>query len=705
MKDWTRRFAAGVMCLLAGCAAAAWGESPFTLEAVMSAPFPSDLVASPATGAVAWVQSHEGRRNVWVAEPPGYKGRQLTQFNLDSGLTINNLQWAPDGKQLLYQREADRTAAPTPSPLSLDTEEAPGIWLHPISGGAPRRITGGGAPRVAPDGKTVVFHRGSSVMQVSLLAQGGAKEGPKAEPIFTPTRSVGGLRFSPDGRRLAFVSERGRHSFVGVFDLASQGITWLDPGLDNDVGPTWSPDGREVAFLRLPATHNDLPFFARREDHPFSIRVADVTTGRGREVWRAETGQGSVFRELGGDENLFWAAGSQLVFPWEKNGWTQLWAVSIRGETARLLTPGELEVDQVVLTGDRTALLYSSNQDDPHRRHLWRVEVAGGAPQALTAGKGLEWSPVEVRGGASGPTVAFLRSEARAPARASILLGGEVRDLAPETVPSSFPGALLVEPQAVTVTASDGQPIPAQLFLPPNLEPGRRAPAIAYFHGGSRRQMLLGFHPMSYYHHAYSLNQWLVAQGYVVLSVNYRSGTGYGFDFREAPRYGAGGGSELADVLGAGLYLRGRADVDPARIGLWGGSYGGYLTAMGLAHASHLFKAGVDLHGVHDWNVGIKNFAPGYERLANPERAAKALAASPLGALDGWRSPVLLIHGDADRNVQFSESIDLAIALRRKGVVVEELVFPDEVHSFLRHDSWLKAFAATADFFRRHLAN
>src|SRR5712692_7352852 len=112
--------------------------------------------------------------------------------------------------------------------------------------------------------------------------------------------------------------------------------------------------------------------------------------------------------------------------------------------------------------------------------------------------------------------------------------------------------------------------------------------------------MVLAWHYSEYYHNAYALNQYLAGRGYVVLIVNYRSGIGYGVEFREALNYGARGASEFNDVLGAGLYLRSRADVDPRRIGLWGGSYGGYLTALGLARASDLFAAGVDLYGVHD---------------------------------------------------------------------------------------------------------
>jgi dipeptidyl aminopeptidase/acylaminoacyl peptidase len=213
--------------------------------------------------------------------------------------------------------------------------------------------------------------------------------------------------------------------------------------------------------------------------------------------------------------------------------------------------------------------------------------------------------------------------------------------------------------------------------------------------------MLLGWHYMYYYFNAYALNQYLASRGYLVLAVNYRSGIGYGLSFREAPRQGATGASEFNDVLGAGLWLRARPDVDPTRIGLWGGSYGGYLTALGLARASDLFAAGVDLHGVHDWNVGIRTFVPSYAPPPDDERLA--FESSPLAGVDGWRSPVLLIHGDDDRNVAFSQTVTLVEALRKRKVDVEQLIFPDEIHDFLTWKHWLEAYRAAADFFDRRL--
>jgi dipeptidyl aminopeptidase/acylaminoacyl peptidase len=247
-----------------------------------------------------------------------------------------------------------------------------------------------------------------------------------------------------------------------------------------------------------------------------------------------------------------------------------------------------------------------------------------------------------------------------------------------------------------------------QLFLPPNDATGARHPAVVFMHGGPIRQMLAGWHYMDYYSNAYALNQYLANHGYVVLALNYRAGIGYGLNFREAAGIGAAGASEYNDVLAAAALLRDRADVDPQRIGLWGGSYGGYLTALGLARNSDLFAAGVDLHGVHDWHhwtLGERDNAPFYVLDTPPDVLSTALAASPISSVSGWRSPVLLIHGDDDHNVAFSESIRLAEALRAQGVNYSELVFPDEIHGFLRHVTWLKAYTATAKFLDANLTS
>jgi dipeptidyl aminopeptidase/acylaminoacyl peptidase len=673
-------------------------QSPkVTLEGLLSAPFPEELLASPVGAKLAWIADARGARNVWVAEPPEYRGRQVTAYTADDGQEVGGLEWTPDAKSLLYVRGgAPNRQGEAPNPTSDPAGAERAIWRVSLDGGGPARIDPGGGVAVSPKGDGIAFVRQGHVVWAPFAA--------KAE-IVPWVQTRGGCRqlhFSPDGSRLAFVSERGDHSFVGIYDLAAKTVRWLDPTVDGDGEPVWSPDGTRVAFLRVPTSSKVTLFFSNPSTEPWSIVVADAATGVAKTVWRAEPGPGSAFGDgIVAANQLLWAAGDRIVFPWERDGWLHLYSIPATGGKATLLTPGDFEVETVNLTPDRRQLLFSSNQDDIDRRHLWKVDTDGaaGRPVALTKGSGIEWLPVMT---SDGKALAYLASGARKAAHPVIEVGsGPARELAPGSIPAEFPESALVEPEPVVFSASDGLRIHGQLFLPAGIKKGERHPALLFFHGGSHRQMLLGWHSIEYYNHAYAMNQYLASRGYVVLSVNYRSGIGYGLNFREAPTQGAGGASEFNDVLGAGLYLRGRADVDPARVGLWGGSYGGFLTAMGLARASNLFAAGVDLHGVHDWNEGIRIFIPDYH--PTPEQERLAYESSPVAWLDGWRSPVLLIQGDDDRNVFFSQTVKMVEALRERRVHVEQLVLPDEIHGFLRTASWLAAYHAAADFFDREL--
>jgi dipeptidyl aminopeptidase/acylaminoacyl peptidase len=684
-----------IVCLLICCLDVA--AQSVTLEKLLSAPFPSDLVAAPAGGKFAWVLNERGARNIWVAEPPSYQGRRLTSFHDDDGQDLAQLAWTPDGKSIVYVRGGDFEGpdSKNPNPASVTTEVEQAIWIVPALGGTARKLAEGHSPAVNPRGDAVAFLKKGEINLIKL------SDGAKPEQILHEKGKADSLRWSPDGKSLAYVSERGTHSFVAVFDTEAKSLRFLDPSVDRDIEPAWSPDGKEVAFVRIAARTVAFAFGPVREAEPWSIRVANVSTGAGREIWRAQPGPGSAFHEMVAENQLLWGDG-RIVFPWEATGWLHLYAVPANGGPAADLSgPGDYEVEHVSLTADRRAVLFSSNKNDIDRRHLWRASLNGGAPEPVSSGEGLEWSPVA---SSDGKAIALLASTATMPAHAALVTGSLApRDLAPDAAPAGFPSASLVTPRQVIFSSADGLPIHGQLFVPPDFQAGQRRPALIFFHGGSRRQMLLGFHYMYYYHNAYAMNQYLASLGYIVLSVNYRSGIGYGLNFREALHYGATGASEYNDVQGAGVYLRGRADVDPKRIGLWGGSYGGYLTALGLARASDLFAVGVDFHGVHDWNTEIPNFVPAYNAGKDQNVARVAFESSPMASVSTWRSPVLLIHGDDDRNVPFAETVTLVEALRKQHVPFEQLIFPDEIHDFLRTESWLRAYHAGVDFLGKYL--
>jgi len=687
-----------MIAALMSCPATTAQRAP-TLEQFLGAPFPTELTAAPAKGRVAWVFNARGAHNVWIAEPSSdgsYKSRQITPYKDDDGQDVGQLSWAPDAEVIVYTRGGDLefVNAPYPNPANSPQGVEQDIWAVSLSGGAPKKLAEGHSPAVSPTGNSVAYIFKSQVWIAKLEGSD------KPEQLIHASGGASELRWSPDGSKLAFVSHRGDHSFVGIYDFAAKTLIYLDPSVDSDAEPAWSPDSRRIVFLRIAVAKSRMPFTPERDGEPWSIRIADAATGKGQEVWRADAGSGSVFHQVINKNELIWASGDRIVFPWERGGWTHLWSVPISGGPAKLLTPGNFEVEYVSSSANGQEIVYSSNQDDIDRRHVWRVSPTSDHPEAVTTGTGIETSPVVA---SDNKTILVLRSDAQTTMRPALVASKtEIREVAPQSLPADFPASAMVTPQQVILSGVDGMQIHAQLFLPRNAGDGTRHPALLFFHGGSRRQMLLGWHYMEYYSNAYGMNQYLASRGYIVLAVNYRSGIGYGLNFREALNYGAAGASEFNDVEGAGLYLRSRSDVDPARIGLWGGSYGGYLTALGLARASDLFAAGVDMHGVHDWNTEIPTFASSYKPGDRPDAARLAWESSPLSSISTWRSPVLLIQGDDDRNVPFAETVDLAEALRKQGVPFEQLVFPDEIHDFLLHRSWLAAYRATIDFFDKH---
>ncbi len=679
--------------------AAAPAPESYTIAQVLRAPFASELAAAPGGRAIAWLGDIEGRRNVYVAAAPAWRARQLTRYADDDGQELSGLAWTADGRRLLYARGGDANAqGEHPNPSSDPAGARQEVWAVPAAGGPPLRLGEGSGPVPAPVGARVAW----ILHDVAWTAPVGTAV--PARVFFHARGRTSDLQWSPDGRRVAFVSDRGDHAFVGVYDAGRRRVAWLAPSIDRDAEPRWSPDGTRIAFLRTYASAGGpgggAPAAGAAPQPPWGIWIADASTLEAREVWRAPpTPDGARPGDVGG-WSLQWGADDRLVFGAELGGWLGLYAVGAQGGEAARLTPEGCEVEWASLEADRAGLLYASNCGDTERRHVARVAVAGGAPQPLTSGRSIEWAPQPLAGGG----FAFLGSDARWPGAPFVVAapGAAPRRVAGFEPPAGFLEAALVEPESVTVLASDSVAVRMQLFLPPGPATGKR-PAIVFFHGGPSRQMLLGWHYMYYYHDAYALNQYLASRGFVVLSVNYRGGIGYGRAFRQAPQRGMRGGSEYRDVLAAAAWLRARPDVDSARIGLWGGSYGGYLTALGLARNSDLFAAGFDLHGVHDWS--LDRGVPVGARAPQATDSVLALwrASSPVGDVDRWRSPVLLVHGDDDRNVAFLQTVDLGRRLRARGVEARELIFPDEIHDFLRHRDWLRAYTEGAEFLMQKL--
>ncbi|HVJ54102.1 MAG TPA: prolyl oligopeptidase family serine peptidase [Aliidongia sp.] len=658
-----------------------------SIERIAGAPYPYGMVAAPHGGAVAWIYNERGARNIWVAEPSSaasYQARRVTAYAGDDGMDIADLRWSGDGAWLVYTRGGDGGGRDAVNPLSLAAGPKAGeIWAIPLGGGALKRLGAGYSSCPGPKGDIIVFLKDGQPF-IATIAGG------EAVPLFRDRGRVSGLSWSPGGERLAFVSLRGTHSLIGVYDHARQSVSWMSPGIDRDQMPIWSPDGSRIAFIRA-ASGQERVQGLNREGIPWEIWIADAATGAGRKIWAAKPGIGSCFRELFNSAvSLLWGAGDRLIFPWEVTGWVRLYAVSAEGGDARLLTPGQSEIFAAVLTPERGRIIYAGNEGDLDRRHLWEVPIDGEAPRQLTSGAGIEDFPVIGETGA----LFAVKGEARVPLRPVLIAGEMVTELSPQAMPADFPSAELVEPELVTFQAADGRTVHGQLFIPHGVKAG--APGLLFFHGGpTNRQAFAAWDSFETHSHLYEANQFLAAGGYVVLSVNFRGGAGYGLDFREAHGFGTTGASELNDIIGAASYLRQRPEVDAARLGIWGGSYGGRMASLGMARAPEFFVAGVDYAGVHDMSIYYG------KELGDPAALKLAYESSAIAHLDSWKAPVLLIIGDGD--FLLPQTIELAAKLRARGIPVDQLMIPDEVHFLLRHQSWKRTFQATRDYLDRHL--
>ncbi len=710
--------------------------------------YPYELVAARKAERITWISYERGRRNVYTAAAPAFTPVRLTRHLQDDGVDLTSLSISDDGSIVVFVRGHNPNREGW---IANPTSNADGAertaWAARTSGGAAWRIATGvvGTPQLAPNGRAILYVKDGQIFRAPVRPPAAPTAADRGDrPYFTVFGTNSNPRWSPDGSKIAFVTNRGDHAFIGLYDVRSRKVSYVSPGVDFDSSPTWSPDSTRIAFIRRPGAtfaqqiamdaaaagrggrggapgggrgqgrggrgvdvpRSSIPGLSHATfpgGHTLSFWVADaavhhpgITTARepaAREFWHNQPGD-DVFTRINAIE---WA-GDHVIFQLEPEEWIRYYSVPVAGSkdpalqnrvaTPTMLTPDDGMVENIALSSDGRHLFYATNAGDIDRRHLWKVPTAGGTAVQITKGTAIETYPAVL---GSGTRVALLTADTNRPQSVGIVAstGGEVKVIFPKLSPD-FPSAAHVVPQNVTLKAADGLQFNNQLFVPNDIRPGDRRPAVIFVHGGPQRQMLLGYHYRHFYHMAYGVNQWLASQGYVVLSVNYRSGIGYGRSFRTAPNTGGRGNSEYQDVLAAGKYLQGRPDVDPNRIGIWGLSYGGILTAQALARNSDIFKVGVDLAGVHLRGSSIEPGNVSYD-------------SSAISQIGTWKSPVLLLHGDDDRNVAFSQTTGLVQLLRAHNVYHELVVFPDDVHDSLLYSRWIYTFGRMDAFLKKFL--
>jgi dipeptidyl aminopeptidase/acylaminoacyl peptidase len=739
----------GLVALLPRGASTAGSSSP-TIEEFLRPGTPTEVIAAKKAERIAWTAYEHGLRNVYTAAGPAFAPVRLTNVTKDDGVELSDVSISDDGGVVVFVRGTvpnrdGWVANPTADPAGAERT----IWAARTSGGGALKLGPGTTPALSPDGTTVAYAKDGQIYSYAAGAGGPGQAGMAggegragSKPLVKAWGTNGTPVWSPDGSKFAFVSNRVDHSLIGVYALRTRRVTFLAPSVDHDTSPTWSPDGKRVAFIRRPGTpfgqqaHQGAggignpdgpaynPLTAQRGGaagtgrgggrgrastgtsqpsdraglfesaftggYTLAFVAADASSGEGREFWHNQRGD----RDFDAISSIRWTGADHVIFEAEPQEWARWFTVAVpaspRGETSSeapvMLTPGDGAVEQTAVSPDGRFLFYATNAGDIERRHVWKVPTAGGPAEPLTKGETIETYPAALASG----RVAVLGGDARRPFGVGIVAaaGGAPKYIYPSL--AQFPIDAEVVPQLVLTRAADGTEIHNQLFLPKDLKPGEKRPAIVFVHGGPVRQMLLGYHYMHFYHVAYAVNQWLASRGYVVMSINYRSGIGYGKSFRTAPNTGGRGNAEYQDVLAGGKYLQTRPDVDANRVGIWGLSYGGVLTAQALARNSDIFKVGVDMAGVHLWGSSLDPDSVSYQ-------------SSVISAIDTWKSPVLLEQGDDDRNVQFSQMTGLVQLLRAHNVYHEVMVFTDDTHEPLLHARYLQVFNRLEEFIGRYL--
>ncbi len=664
------------------------GFAQTLLEQFLSAPTESGFTSSKDGKNIAWVINDRGKRNIVVKTGTDLP-RFVTDYPADDGQEISQLAFSPNGLKILFVRGgATNRAGQNPNPASLADGADQAIYFKDIGNkSAPAKIVSRNSPIFFRDGLKFLFSKRGQIFESKLEINAEPK------PLFLARGSNIRPIFSPNGNDVLFTSDRGDHSFIGVFSLISKTIKWIAPDVTQDQLPVWSPDSKSIAFIRMPGTKiGELENFTTGTS--FTLMVAEVESGILKSIWKSP-GLDGGFAQSYSANPIAWTSTNRILVHSEHTGWNHVFSINPDGSDLKDITPADGEVESFVVDPTGQNIYFDGNREDINRRHIWKSSVINANPTAVTVGEGIEMYPTF-----AGNELYCLRSSFNAPKVVARI--EESKKLAVPAFPQklvSFNAPLFVKPEAVTFKAPDGTLIHGQLFI--NRTISTKRPGVLYMHGGPTRQMLLGFHYSDYYSNCYAFNQLLANQGYAVLSVNFRNGIGYGRDFRMTKNQGPRGATEYQDVVAAAKYLQSLAEVEPTKIGLWGGSYGGYLTAMGLARNPEIFKAGVDLHGVHDWSFDGQDATNSWGLLKSESELARK--SSPIADLSKWVAPVLMVHGDDDRNVNFQQTVDLVEKLRAKNVAVELLVLPDEVHGFLRYDSWSRIFTASKDFFDRKL--
>jgi dipeptidyl aminopeptidase/acylaminoacyl peptidase len=587
----------------------------------------------------------------------------------------------------------------------------------------------------APDGR-LAYVQGHRI--VAMSRAGGSRH-----VAYESAQPLGAVAWSPTGRALAFVA--GGRLWVMEFDppsLRESRVPGRVIAVDHDAPVAWSPDGTLLAAtfeehgqwdlavaepsggvvwrsrtenLEGPVTwlRSDCLLFAR----PSVLYTArewvalDLPTGALRLLHREDEpdGLGAAFAAQAHPD------GRRAVLVLRHEGWWHLYLLDTDTGELRALTGGTGEdvghaYDHPRISPDGREVVYSTNRHNLGMRHLMAADLASGASRPVVTAPGTsveaEWSP-------DGSMIALKHSTVHHAPELWVVGrdGGGLRRLV-RSMPETIDAGRLPLPQPVRTPGAQGWEIPGYLLTPRDLEPGRRYPALVYIHGGGMRQMREGFPPLEAYAFFYAASLWLAERGVVSYLVNYRGGIGYGKTFEQG---NAGGLAtvECEDCVRAGEWLKSQPFVDPARVGVWGLSYGGWLTLASLCRSPGTFALGINIAGIWDFdrwmNWARREYRPAWDYFLGRARGPRERHpeiwdnASPRRRVAEMRAPLVNFHGTNDAAVPF-EQLDLIVKdCLAHGKTFETHYYPDESHLFTHRATWRDALRKVQTALRRYL--
>jgi dipeptidyl aminopeptidase/acylaminoacyl peptidase len=588
--------------------------------------------------------------------------------------SVGATAWAPDGKTIAFVSNISRRN---------------NIWLVPTEGGWPTQLTVSDqrqtSPAWSPDGKWIAYisdYDGDEQWDIFLVS-------PKAGQVvnITKTRDISeeNPTWSPDGRYLAYTVKPQTSSVyeIDIFDTLMRNTGHLTTGTPKDkmnVNPVWSADGKRITYTQLQAKGTDSNIF-----------VSEIASGKSTLMTPHEGEHIYYAKEFSPDgQHLFITSNAG-------NGYDNVGLIDTSSKKIDWLTQDKWEISAGNFSPDGKSVTWTANVDG--NTDIYLHDLSSGKTTSLPLPKGVN--------GLGGAESAFTRDGARilyhhnGPTLPNDIWVYSMANGKSQQVTNALVAGVrpedMVEPFLVHYPSGDGKwTLSAFVYVPYNMARSGQNAAVVYVHGGPTAQTVNSFS---------RIIQHLVNQGYMVIAPNYRGSTGYGKEFQQANLFDMGGG-DLQDVLAAADWIKQTGYVDPKKIALMGGSYGGYMTMMGVTKAPDVWAAGIPILPFVNYFTEIANEDPALREMdlatmGDPEKNKELLHdRSPIFFVDQIKAPLLLLAGGNDPRCPKEEAQQVVDAVKKHGGVAEYKVYENEGHGFARVENQIDAYRRVSDFLK-----